>query len=198
MIHLQCKEGCFSPDHAEQLYISQNCISFPLVPLMSTTEVVRASWLRVDKGSCEGWRCSSHKNLCTFYTAWRAAELLPTNSWNGVTNLSAGCSTEERNYCPPPSSGCHRSCTEAKDLWTQGPTFVSWPEWNFSQGEKVRHPEGWKSFCEKSSTLIGFWSKNLMIFFQEDGWLLSRWLSTTSFLLTFLKPDSDISNLITI
>lgn len=78
-----------------------------------------------------------------------------------------------------------------------GPNFCILARMKFLSG-KVRHPEGWKSFCEKSSTLIGFWSKNLMIFFQEDGWLLSRWLSTTSFLLTFLKPDSDISNLITI
>lgn len=43
---------------------------------MSTTEVVRATWLKLDKGWCQGWRCSSHKNLLTFYTTWRAAEEL--------------------------------------------------------------------------------------------------------------------------
>lgn len=83
---------------------------------MSSPDTVRSTWLRLDE--------ELFKNLCTFYTTWRAAEHLSTNSWNGVKNLSASCSTKERNYCPPPSRDCYRSRTDAADLWTQGPTFV--------------------------------------------------------------------------
>lgn len=90
MTHLQCKECCSSPDHAEQLSKKgEHCISFPPVLLMNTAEVVRATWLRLDKGWHEGRRRSSHKNLCTFYTTWSIAEQLSANIWTRVTNLSA-------------------------------------------------------------------------------------------------------------
>lgn len=125
---------------------------------------------------------SSHKNLFKFYTSWGIAEWLSASIWSHITNLSAGAVPEKsqcsfKQYLLQVSYSCYSLLdTRSKRL-----ILAIMKLGNFCLPQGVWSTIPRRLLCWKSCNLISFWLRNLMVFLQEDGWLLSRWLSTTSF-----------------